>query len=179
VTGTIAAGTTMSFATNSKVCTNNKQVGDKFTATLSDAVSASNGIDIPSGATGTFEVTEAKTARNSRDATTLGLKLLSVTFGGRTYPVDASIQTASTTKVRAETTADDAKKVAGGAVIGAIAGQILGKNTKGTVIGAAAGAAAGTAAAAANADYATCLNDGANVTVRLDAPATVRAAATP
>lgn len=179
VSGTIAAGTSMSFATNSKVCTNNKQVGDKFTATLSDAVSGSNGINIPSGATGTFEVTEAKTARNSRDATALGVRLISVTFGGRTYPVDATVQTASTTKVRAETTADDAKKVAGGAVIGAIAGQIIGKNTKGTVIGAAAGAAAGTAAAAANADYATCLNDGASVTVRLDAPATVRAAATP
>ena len=119
VSGTIAAGTSMSFATNSKVCTNNKQVGDKFTATLSESVSGSNGINIPSGATGTFEVTEAKTARNSRDATNLGLRLISVTFGGRTYPVDASVQTASTTKVRAETTADDAKKVAGGAVIGA------------------------------------------------------------
>ena len=179
VTGTIAAGTTMRFASNSKVCTNKTAVGEKFTATLSEAVQGSNGIDIPSGATGTFEVTEAKTARNSRDATTLGVRLVSVTFGGRTYPVDASVQTATTTKVRAETTADDAKKVAGGAIIGAIAGQVIGKNTKGTVIGAAAGAAAGTAAAANSADYATCLNDGAGVTVRLDAPATVRAASTP
>ena len=58
-------------------------------------------------------------------------------------------------------------------------GRVAGGGTKGTVIGAAAGAAAGTAAAAAAADYATCLNSGAAVTVRLDAPATVRAAATP
>lgn len=179
VTGTIAAGTALTFASNSKVCSNDKQVGDKFTATLSESVSGSNGIDIPSGATGTFEVTDAKTAKNSNDNTTLSVRLLSVTFGGRTYPVESTTQTASTTRVRSATTGDDAKKVAGGAIIGAIAGQVLGKNTKGTVIGAAAGAAAGTAAAAATANYDTCLNNGGAVTVRLDAPATVRAAATP
>ena len=179
VTGTIAAGTSMTFASNSKVCSNTKQVGDKFTATLSESVSGSNGIDIPSGATGTFEVTAAKTAKNQKDDTNLSVKLLSVTFGGRTYPVESSTQTASTSRVRSATTSDDAKKVAGGAIIGAIAGQVIGKNTKGTVIGAAAGAAAGTAAAAATANYDTCLNDGGAVTVRLDGPVTIRAAATP
>jgi uncharacterized protein YcfJ len=142
-------------------------------------VSGSNGIDIPSGATGTFEVTDAKTAKNSNDNTTLSVRLLSVTFGGRTYPVESTTQSASTSRVRSATKGDDAKKVAGGAIIGAIAGQVLGKNTKGTVIGAAAGAAAGTAAAAATANYDTCLNDGGTVTVRLDAPATIRAVATP
>ena len=169
----------MTFAANAKVCSNTKQVGERFTATLSQSVSGSNGIDIPSGATGTFEVTESKTAKNSNDNTTLAVRLLSVTFGGRTYPVESTTQTASTARVRSASTSDDAKKVAGGAIIGAIAGQVIGKNTKGTVIGAAAGAAAGTAAAAASANYDTCLNDGGSVTVRLDAPATVRAPATP
>lgn len=179
VTGTIAAGTTMRFASNTKVCSNNKDVGEKFTATLSGPVSGSNGIDIPSGATGTFEVTGKKTAKNSNDNTMLSVRLLSVTFAGRTYPVESTVEAASTSRVRSASTSDDAKKVAGGAIIGAIAGQVISKNTKGTVIGAAAGAAAGTAAAAATANYDTCLNDGAGVTVRLDAPVTVRAAATP
>ena len=169
----------MTFASNSKVCSNTKQVGDKFTATLSQSVSGSNGIDIPSGATGTFEVVSAKTAKSQRDETSLTVKLLSVTFGGRTYPVESTVQTASTARVRSNSSADDAKKVAGGAIIGAIAGQVIGKNTKGTVIGAAAGAAAGTAAAAATGNYDTCLNDGGTVTVRLDSPATIRGAATP
>lgn len=179
VTGTVAAGTSLTFASNSKVCSNTKQVGDKFTATLSETVNGSNGIDIPSGATGTFEVTGAKTAKNSKDESSLTVKLLSVTFGGRTYPVEAVTQTASTSRVRSATKGDDAKKVAGGAIIGAIAGQVIGKNTKGTVIGAAAGAAAGTAAAAATGNYDTCLNDGGSMTVRLDSPITIRAAATP
>jgi uncharacterized protein YcfJ len=174
--GTIAAGTALRFAANNKVCSNTNAVGDKFTATLASSVEGTNGISIPEGATGTFEVTEAKTAKNANDKTSMSVKLLSITFNGRTYPVDATVTTASTTRVRSATTGDDAKKVIGGAVIGAIAGQVIGKDTKGTVIGAAAGAAAGTAAAAATGNYDTCLNSGAAIAVRLDESATIRVA---
>lgn len=176
VTGTVAAGTTLSFTSNSKVCTNTNQVGDKFNADLAESVPASNGVSIPAGAVGQFEITEAKTAKNSNDQTYLKVRLISVQYGGRTYPVESTLQTASTTRVRGASKGTDAKKVAGGAIIGAIAGQIIGKDTKGTVIGAAAGAAAGTAAAAATADFETCLNGGSSVVVRLDSPATVRIA---
>ena len=174
--GTVAAGTSLRFAANNKVCSNTNAVGDKFTATLASAVEGTNGISIPEGATGTFEVTQVKTAKNANDTTSMSVKLLSVTFNGRTYPVDATVTTASTTRVRSATKGDDAKKVIGGAVIGAIAGQVIGKDTKGTVIGAAAGAAAGTAAAAATGNYDTCLNSGAAIAVKLDEAATIRVA---
>ncbi len=177
--GVIAAGTTMSFASNEKVCSNTKQVGEKFTADLTETVNASNGLSIPAGATGTFEVTEAKTANNSNDNTILSVRLVSVQYGGRSYPVESTVENASTQKSRSASKTTDGKKVVGGAIIGGILGQVLGKNTKGTVIGAAAGAAAGTAAAAATADYDTCLNNGSSVTVRLDSPTTIRAASAP
>ncbi|WP_145979018.1 hypothetical protein [Gemmatimonas phototrophica] len=173
-TGTVASGTSMSFATNSKICSNTTAVGEKFTAELTEPVNATNGITIPSGATGTFEVTEAKTAQNSNDNTFLRVRLVSVQYGGKTYPAEATVQTASTERVRSATKGTDAKKVAGGAILGAIAGQVIGKSTKGTVIGAAAGAAAGTAAAAATANFDTCLNTGATISVTLDGPMTVR-----
>ena len=173
-TGVIDAGTSLQFASNAKVCSNTTTVGEKFTAQLSQAVTGSNGVVIPAGATGTFEVTESKTAKNSNDATILKVRLVSVTFSGESYPVESTLQTASTDRVRSASRGTDAKKVAGGAVIGAIAGQIIGKNTKGTVIGAAAGAAAGTAAAAATADFDTCLNSGGTITVKLDTPVTVK-----
>ena len=175
-TGVLDAGTSLQFAANAKVCSNTTQVGEKFSAQLSQSVSGSNGVMIPAGTTGTFQVTEARTAKNSNDATALKARLISVTIGGETYPVESTLQMASTERVRSASKGTDAKKVAGGAVIGAIAGQIIGKNTKGTVIGAAAGAAAGTAAAAATADYDTCLNSGSAITVTLDGPVTVRIA---
>ncbi|MEQ1692087.1 MAG: hypothetical protein ABMA00_12435 [Gemmatimonas sp.] len=176
-TGVVDAGTSLQFASNAKVCSNTTKVGEKITAQLSQAVTGTNGVVIPAGATGTFEVTESKTAKNSNDATTLKVRLISVTFGGETYPVESTLQTASTERVRSASKSTDAKKVAGGAVIGAIAGQIIGKNTKGTVIGAAAGAAAGTAAAAATADYDTCLSSGGAIAVKLDGPLTVKVGA--
>lgn len=179
VTGVVASGTSFRFATNNKVCSNTVTVGEKFTASLEQSVTATNGVVIPEGATGTFEVTEAKTAKNSNDQTSLTVKLVSVTYGGRTYPLEATVQSASAERVRSASKGTDAKKVAGGAIIGAIAGQIIGKNTKGTVIGAAAGAAAGTAAAAATANFDTCINAGAGISATLDAPVTVRPAATP
>ncbi|WP_306521397.1 hypothetical protein [Gemmatimonas sp.] len=179
VSGTVAAGTRLAFANGAKVCSNTVAVGDTFTAELSSPVSATNGISIPAGATGTFEVTEATTAQRSTDNTTLAVRLESVQFGGRTYPVQSTIETASTERVRSASKGTDAKKVVGGAIIGAIAGQVIGKNTKGTVIGAAAGAAAGSAAAAATANYDTCINGGATIAAVLDAPVTVRPAPVP
>jgi len=176
VTGTVAAGTSLTFASTAKVCSNATAVGDTFTAELTEAVNATNGVTLPAGATGTFAVTEAKTAQNNKDETYLRVRLVSVQFGGRTYPVESTVQTATTDRVRSADRSADAKKVAGGAILGAIAGQVIGKGTKGTVIGAAAGAAAGTAAAAATANYDTCLNPGANIVVTLDGTLTVRPA---
>ncbi len=179
VTGVVASGTSFRFAVNTKVCSNTATAGEKFTASLEESVPATNGVVIPERATGTFEVVDASTAKNANDQTSLTVKLVSVTYGGRTYPLEATVQSASTERVRSASKGTDAKKVAGGAIIGAIAGQILGKNTKGTVIGAAAGAAAGTAAAAATANFDTCINAGAGISVTLDAPVTVRPVATP
>jgi len=172
--GMIASGTTLNFVANTKVCTGDQNIGDKFTARLSGEVSGTNGATFPAGATGTFEVVSAKRAQNQNDNTFLTVRLVSVTIEGNVYPVQATTASAATTRVRAASTGDDAKKVAGGAIIGAIAGQILGKNTKSTVIGAAAGAAAGTAAAVGTADFDTCINAGGTVRVTLDQPVTVK-----
>jgi hypothetical protein len=175
--GAIASGSSMRFVTNTQVCTGVTNVGDKFTARLSGELEGSNGAKIPAGATGTFEVVTAKRAQNQNDDTFLTVRLVSVTVEGNVYPVQASTESAATTRVRAASTGTDAKKVATGAVIGAIAGRILGKDTKGAVVGAAAGAAAGTAAAVGTADFDTCLNSGAVIAVTLSAPVTVKVGA--
>jgi hypothetical protein len=176
-TGSIDAGTALTFAANNKVCSNTITKGEKFTAALSQAVSGSNGAAIPAGATGTFEVTEVKTAKNSNDKALLGIRLLAVTYDGNTYPVQAIVESADTKLSRSASKTTDAKKVGAGAAVGAIIGQIISKDTKGTIIGAAAGAAAGTAAAAATADYDACLNSGAAIAVKLAEPLVVKISA--
>jgi hypothetical protein len=173
--GTIAAGSTLNLAAGSKICTNTNAVGDHVTATVENSVQGSNGAEIPAGATVNMTVTQLTRSENANGKIIMEFAVNSVSFGGRTYPMDASVQSASVTRVRDEPKAKDIQKVATGAVIGAIAGRILGKGTKGTIIGGAVGAAGGAAAASATANYQGCIDQGASIVVRLNSAATVRA----
>ncbi|MEP6904733.1 MAG: YMGG-like glycine zipper-containing protein, partial [Gemmatimonadales bacterium] len=173
--GMIAAGSTLNLASNSRICTNTNRVGQRFTATVSETVTGSNGATIPAGATANVEITELNRSENANDKVVMGFRVVSVSFGGRTYPVSATTTYANVDRVKNQPKDKDVQKVVGGAAIGAILGQVIGHSTKGTVIGAAAGAAAGTAAAAATSNYEGCVPDGGRITVSLDSPVQVRA----
>jgi hypothetical protein len=166
--GTIPAGATLNLASGSKVCTNTNKVGDRFNASVTNAVVGSNGAVIPAGATATVEVTELKRSENANDNVVMGFRVVSVNFGGHTYPVSATTSYADVSKVKNQPKSKDVQKVIGGAAIGAIAGQILGRSTKATVIGGAVGAAAGAGAAAATANYEGCVNSGSRITATLN-----------
>ena len=166
--GTIPAGATLNLASGSKVCTNTNHVGDRFNASLTNAVTGSNGAVIPAGATAVVEVTELKRSENANDNVVMGFRVVSVNFGGHTYPISATTSYADVSKVKNQPKSKDVQKVVGGAAIGAIAGQILGHSTKATVIGGAVGAAAGAGAAAATANYEGCVNSGSRITATLN-----------
>lgn len=165
--GMIPAGTALNVRANSEVCTHTNKVGDRFTATLNESVTGSNGATIPAGATITLTVTKLDRSENMNDQILMEFAVNSVAFGGKTYALEASVGQVAVDRVRNQPKSSDAKKVIGGAAIGAIAGQVLGKDTKSTVIGAAAGAAAGAATAAATANYEGCVRAGGTMVVTL------------
>jgi hypothetical protein len=174
--GTIASGTSLTLRSNERVCTNTHHVGSTFSATLANSVTGSNGATIPSGATVSLEVTSLKRSENATDKIVMEFAVKSLTYGGRSYPVVASVSDAQVDRVRNQPQSKDVQKVVGGAVIGAIAGQILGKSTKSTIIGAAAGAAGGAGVAAGTANYEGCVPDGGNIVVTLNSPLQVKVA---
>jgi hypothetical protein len=171
--GTIPSGTSLALRSNSEVCTNTSKVGDRFTATLNEAVVGSNGATIPAGSTVTLTVTRLDRSENVNDPIRMEFAVNNVSFGGKSYALEANVASAAVERVRNQPKSADAKKVLGGAAVGAIAGQVLGKNTKSTVIGAAAGAAAGAAVAAGTANYEGCVRSGGNIVVTLTAPVQV------
>lgn len=173
--GSIAAGTTLSLTPSQTVCTNTIKVGDRVTATTQNAVSGTNGAVIPAGATVTMTATTLKRSENANDPIVMEFAVNSVTFGGKTYPIEGTVTQASVDRVKDQPQSKDVQKVAVGAAVGAIAGRILGHSTKATVIGGAAGAAAGAAAASATANYQGCVPSGGSITVKLTSAATVRA----
>ena len=168
VVASIPSGSNITLTSNSKVCTNTHKVGDRFTANVAETVTGSGGASIPAGAQAVVQVTSLKRSENANDEIVMGFNVLSISFGGKTYNVDATTQSASVEKVRNQPKSKDAQKVAIGAAIGAAAGQVLGKDTKSTVIGAAAGAAAGTAVAVGTANFEGCVNPGARIVIKLN-----------
>lgn len=177
-TGTVATGTSLTFKPASRVCTNTHHAGDRFTATLANAVPTTNGGEIPAGATAVLRLIEGSGSKDS--ATTLAYDVVSVRVGDQTYELAGHVtQTTGMEKVNTQSTTDKATKVGAGAVIGAIAGRILGGNTRSTVIGGAVGAAAGAAVAAKSNQLAGCIGENGAITVVLDKPLTIQLASKP
>ena len=171
--GSIAAGTDITLAAGERICTNTHKPGDKFTATVSEAVMGSNGAVIPAGSRAVVQVTSVDQSENVNDPARIGLVVQQIVIDGKAYPIDATITSASVEQVRTASKGSDAKKVIGGAVAGAILGQVLGKDTKSTVIGAATGAAAGTAIAMGTGDHAGCIPSGGTIAIKLNSAAQV------
>jgi hypothetical protein len=176
-TGVVDAGTTFAVHPLARVCTNTFKPGERFTATLSQPVTGSNGAVIPSGSSVVLRVDEATRSTNGNDSLRLSFGVVSVRVGEHSYDVTGRVsQTVPLERVRVQSTGDQAKKVGIGAAIGALAGQLLGHNTRSTLIGGAVGAAAGGAVAVGTADYDGCVPTAANLSVTLDQPLRIRVA---
>ncbi len=166
--GAISSGSVIGLYAGQRVCTNTNAVGDRFTASVAEAIQGSNGVTIPAGATVVLEITAVKRSTSPNDNIQIEMVPLSIGFNGKTYPVNSIVTYAQVDKVRDATRGDDARKVATGAAIGAIAGQIFGHRTKSTVIGAAAGAAAGAIVASTTTPVDGCVPSGGRITLRLN-----------
>lgn len=173
--GVVSSGSEISLTAGQRICTNTNSVGDRFTAQIADPVMGANGTVIPVGATAVVSITSLHKSEKAGDDIEIGLRVESIAYDGKTYPVSSETTYAQVDKVRSQSSGETARKVATGAAIGAVLGQILGHKTKSTVIGAGAGAAAGAVIANRNADYDGCVPDGGRITIRLTEPLTIQA----
>jgi hypothetical protein len=175
VTSSAPAGTTFGITLNETLSTGKNQVGDGFTATLQDPIMDTDGsVLIPAGATVRGRITTVQKSGNVTQTGVIGLAFESISYNGKSYPLDATVIEAHPERRTRQTTGQQAGKVAAGAAAGAVIGRVLGKDTKSTLKGAVIGAAAGTAVAMGTSDVDAVLPAGATVRVRTDAPITVR-----
>lgn len=168
VTRTLEAWRQFSMATTATISSRTAKPGDVFTATvLADVQDAAGRVAIPAGSLVSGTITDVKSAPNPNSPGTLTLSVNSVAVNGRSYPINASIDSLATERHGQPISGGDAVKVGVGAAAGALIGQIIGKNSKGTIIGAAVGAAAGGAYAAATKDGDISLPAGTHILVTL------------
>jgi hypothetical protein len=129
---------------------------------------------VPAGATVRGRVTASNASGHVGEAGVLRLAFESISYGGRSYPMQATVIEANPQARPRQSMGQQAGKVAAGAAVGAIAGKILGKSTRGAVTGAVVGAAAGTAIAMGTSDVDAVLPSGSRILIRVDTPIEVR-----
>ncbi len=170
----VPAGSQLELQADQRICTNASNVGDGFDATLAASVIRANGTVIPGGAAARGEVLSLAgvTVRNGKSE--IGMRIESLTFNGRTYPVSSRVTYAEVKKVRTGSRGGKAGKIAAGAGVGAVLGQVLGRDAKATVIGAAGGAITGAVMAGRSGSYAQCVPDGGRITAELTEPLRVQ-----
>jgi hypothetical protein len=172
---TVDAGMQVVAALTDRISSHDQSVGDRFTArVVADVLDSSGSVVIPAGSMVDGTITDVSPAANTRSTGTLTLMVSSISIGGQTQDLDASIGALETVQDARGVQKEDAARVAGGAVAGGILGRVIGGDKKGTIIGAAAGAVAGAAVSAAVKDSDIVLPAGALLTLSLRTPLTVK-----
>ena len=167
---TLAAGTSITAATDAEITSKTNKPGDEVTATIgADIKDASGRVVIPKGSKVVLRVTAIKPSDSKSDTTgTLTLDAVGVDVNGNERPIVATISGVKTHLQGRGTDATDAAKVAGGAAAGAIIGRVLGGGSKGTIIGGVIGGAVGTQRAVETKDRDVVLPQGTAITIKLD-----------
>lgn len=137
---TVPAGTRLMVRTIDAIDSDKNHVGDKFLATLEQALYVNNALVAPRGADVYGRLEEVKAAGQIAGKSDLKLALTGIVINGQTVALSTGDYELSGKSRGANT----AKKVGGGAAAGAVIGAIVGGG-KGAAIGAGVGAGAGTA----------------------------------
>ena len=165
---TVPAGTSVAVSVNTKISSENAQVGDTWVGVVKDAVVVDGRTVIPAGSTVTGTVTAAKPAVKG-DRAMLDLGLSSVNVNGRSYNVSGGTEPI----IAGSTRARNLGAIAGGAVAGAIIGKAVGGSGKGALIGGLLGGAAAGAGTAASKGYQVVLKEGTDLTFTTNESVTV------
>jgi hypothetical protein len=166
---TLPQGTALRVTLDHALASDKNRPGDRFEATLAEAVTADGQTVIPKDATVRGRVIDAQESGRLQTPARLRLALEEVRVNGRSYQLSSSTVAFSGKSHKNRNIGYIGGGAGAGAAIGAIAG-----GGKGAAIGSAAGAGAGTAAAAATGKQDIHLAPETRLSSRLTEPLTVR-----
>jgi hypothetical protein len=147
------AGSLIAAAMIDSINSKSNKAGETVTAKVANDVKDATGrVVIPAGSTISMTITELHESERKSDKTgKLKLTANSVSINGKSYPLDATVDSVQYILKGRGVGAGDIGKGAAGAGIGAIAGKIIGGGT-GAIIGGVVGGAVGTQRAVETAD---------------------------
>lgn len=139
----VPVGTLFQVELNQRLDTDRNEVGDRFTASVTEPLIARNGaVVVPQGATVHGVITGLDDSDHIGDQAAIRLNFERLSFRGRSHPFAADVVD---TAVELE---DDEERIAERAAVGAVAGAalgaIIGGDLEDVLVGGALGAGAGT-----------------------------------
>lgn len=171
---TVTAGTLMRVTLDEELSTETSNVGDVFTVTLIGPVTDVAGLDLPAGTKIQGKVTALEVSGGQGQQAVIRIDFGKVLLGGEAHQVALTVTEANATTRGRKSTEEKAVTIGAGAVVGGILGRVIGGNATGTIIGGVAGAAAGTAIALGTEDVDAVLEEGSEMTLRVEETFTVR-----
>lgn len=165
----LASGTTIETNTTTQISSRNNKAGETLNATVSSDITDSRGrVVVPAGSVVRLTISQIEPAENKGQADgKIVLMPATIEVGGKSYTLNASIESVEHRLEGRGVTAGDAAKVGAGAAAGAIAGRVLSGNKKGAIIGGVVGAAVGTGVAMETADRDVVVPAGARIVLKL------------
>lgn len=141
----LPAGVTLEARLDQTLGTEQSKEGDAFTATVATALYARDGsVVVPAGAKIEGRVTALDDSDNATEPALIKLDFDRISFGGRTYPFEASIERSAPVESGGTSSSDRTRNIVIGGAVGAALGAVLGDgDLENIVIGGALGAAAG------------------------------------
>jgi hypothetical protein len=173
----VSAGTLMRVSLDQELSTKTSNVGDVFTVTLLGPVTDAAGLDIPAGTKIQGKVTALEPSGSAGQQAVIRVDFGQLLLDGESTQVALTVTEANATTRGRKSTEEKAVTIGAGAVVGGVLGRVIGGNATGTIIGGVAGAAAGTAIALGTGDVDAVLEEGSEMTLRVEETFTVRRAA--
>lgn len=164
----LPTGSVVTVTLDQPVGTKMSKVGDTFSATVVDAIVATNGQTVvPAGAKVYGKVTGLQDSDNVGQKAAIRLDFERINVNGVDRPFEANI-TATNLQMQKEETRDETLKKAGiGAAAGAVLGAVIGGGDISKILGGAAiGAAAGTVISLGGGDVEAVLPAGSKMTLQ-------------
>jgi len=137
---TIPVGAFLSVRTIESIDSARNKAGDEFAASIETPVRVGDRVVIPRNSDAKVRLVQASSAGRMSGRSELKVELVSVTAGGKTYPLETDYHDQAGASRNTRT----AEAVGGGAVLGALIGAIAGRG-RGAAIGSVAGAGTGAA----------------------------------
>lgn len=163
----VPVGTTFTVELDETLSAENTDVGDRFTASVTEDIRDGTEVIVPEGSKVTGRITGVDESEGVGDQAAMRVVFETINVNGTDHALAADVTDVDVSLTDRRNVDDTTEKVAAGAAAGAIVGAIIGGDLRDILVGGALGAGAGTIISLGTGDVASSLPAGSELDLRV------------